>query len=140
MSVTLNPYIHRDGDAAAALAFYHSVFGGELTSTTFAEGGTEAGPDEGDKIMHGQLVAPSGLTLMVADAPAAMPTSPGKNISISLSGGAEDDAVLRGCFDALAQGGETFVPLETAPWGDTFGMLADRFGIEWLVNIAGAAA
>jgi PhnB protein len=140
MAVTLNPYIHLDGDAKDALAFYHSVFGGDLTSMTFAEGGTEAGPDEADKLMHGQLITPNGLTLMVADAANAMPTTPGQNIGISLSGGADDDAMLRGYYAGLAEGGTPIVPLETAPWGDTFGMFVDKFGVEWMVNITGAAA
>jgi PhnB protein len=140
MAVTLNPYIHLEGNAKAALEFYHSVFGGDLTSMTYAEGGADAAPEDVDKIMHGQLIAPSGLTLMVSDAPSSMPTTPGQNISVSLSGGAEEDAVLRAYHAGLSEGGTPVVPLETAPWGDTFGMFVDKFGVEWLVNITGAAA
>ena len=61
----------------------------------------------------------------------------GSNISVSLSGDAEGE--LRGYWDGLAAGGTVTVPLEKAPWGDTFGMLVDRFGIPWLVNISGNA-
>ena len=56
---------------------------------------------------------------------------------VSLSG--DDDAVLRGYWDALLHGGSVTVPLETAPWGDSFGMLVDKFGVPWMVNIAGSA-
>jgi PhnB protein len=59
-------------------------------------------------------------------------------VSISLSG--DDDAALRGYWDKLTDGGDVLQPLEVAPWGDAFGMLVDRFGVSWLVNIAGAAA
>jgi PhnB protein len=138
MAITLNPYIHLAGEAKAALEFYHSVFGGDLTSMTYAEGDTEAAPQDRDKVMHGQLIAPNGLTLMVSDAPSSMPTAPGQNITISLSGGAEDDAALRGYHAGLSEGGTLIVPLETAPWGDTFGMFVDRFGVGWMVNITGA--
>ncbi|MCW2601961.1 MAG: hypothetical protein JWN61_96 [Pseudonocardiales bacterium] len=140
MATTLNPYIHLDGNAKDALEFYQSVFGGDLTLMTFADGGTEAGPEDADRIMHGQLVSAAGLTLMVADAPSSMPTTPGQNISISLSGGPDEEADLRGYFAGLSDGGTPTVPLETAPWGDTFGMFVDKFGVDWMVNISGAAA
>lgn len=53
---------------------------------------------------------------------------------MSLSG--EDEAELRGYFDKLGEGGSVEMPLEQAPWGDTFGMLTDRFGVRWLVNVS----
>lgn len=46
-------------------------------------------------------------------------------------------AELRGYFEKLASGGMVGMPLEKAPWGDTFGMLTDKFGINWMVNITG---
>jgi PhnB protein len=56
---------------------------------------------------------------------------------MSLSG--DDEAELKAYFEKLAVGGTVTMPLNKAPWGDTFGMLTDRFGITWLVNISGAA-
>ena len=58
-----------------------------------------------------------------------------KVFSISLSG--DDDRELRGYWDKLAAGGTVTLPLEKAPWGDSFGMLTDKFGTPWMVNIAG---
>ena len=49
----------------------------------------------------------------------------------------DEDDLLRGYWDRLSDGGHVDVPLEVAPWGDAFGQLKDRFGINWLVNIAG---
>ena len=140
MASRLNPYLNPlDGQARAALDFYHSVFGGSLTISTFAENGME-GP-YADLVMHGQLETDAGYTLMVADAPAEMVSvTVGNNISLSLSGDADDAERLRGYFAALSEGGQVAEPLTTAPWGDEFGMLVDRFGIHWMVNIAGAAA
>jgi PhnB protein len=64
-----------------------------------------------------------------------MEYTPGTNFSISLSG--DDDAALRGYWGKLADGGTVAMPLDKAPWGDTFGMCVDRFGVSWLVNISG---
>jgi PhnB protein len=135
---TLNPYVNvLEGRAREALEFYHSVLGGELRVMTFGEMGTE-GP-LADQVMHGQLETDAGFTLMVADAPPEMTqVTVGNNISISLSGPAEDGDALRGWFAGLAEGGQVAQPLEAAPWGDEFGMLVDKFGIGWMVNIAGA--
>ena len=85
--------------------------------------------------MHGMLEAPNGMVLMGADTPNAMEYTPGNTISVSLSG--DDEAELRGYYDKLKEGGTETMPLEKAPWGDSFGMLMDRFGIAWLVNISG---
>ena len=135
MTVRLNPYINLRGSARDALAFYHSVFGGELHMSTYADGGMPHQPEEAQKIMHGQLDAPNGMTLMVSDGPAGMPIPSESNISVSLSG--DDEATLRGYWNGLAAGGQPMMPLEKAPWGDTFGMLVDKFGVSWMVNIAG---
>ena len=75
---------------------------------------------------------------MGADTPNSMDYIPGARISMSLSG--NDEATLRGYYEKLAAGGTIVEPLEKAPWGDTFGMLTDKYGIEWMVNIAGQPA
>ena len=140
MASRLNPYVNvLDGKAREALDFYQSVLGGELTIMTFGEMGTE-GPTA-TQVMHGQLETPAGYTLMVADAPPEMvQVTMGNNVSVSLSGVAEDADALRGYFAGLAEGGAVPQPLEPAPWGDEFGMLVDKFGIKWLVNISAQPA
>ncbi|SFV32782.1 PhnB protein [Devosia crocina] len=135
MNVRLNPYIGFRDEAREALAFYHSVFGGELSMMTFAEGGMPHDPAEENRIMHGQIDAPNGMTLMISDTPSGMDMQAGSNISISLSG--DDVSLLRSYWEKLVADGQVSMPLETAPWGDMFGMLSDRFGITWMVNIAG---
>jgi PhnB protein len=133
MPVVLNPYLGFTGNAREALEFYHAVFGGDLTISTFAENGM---PEAGDGVMHGQLTGPAGLTLMASDSPTAVEGG-SSSISISLSG--DDDAALRGYWEKLSEGASIAEPLATAPWGDTFGMLTDRFGTAWMVNISGTA-
>jgi PhnB protein len=60
----------------------------------------------------------------------------GTNFSVSLSG--DDEAKLTEYFNKLSEGGKVDVPLGKSPWGDTFGMLHDKYGISWFVNITGA--
>lgn len=137
---TLNPYLGFLGEARQAMEFYQSVFGGKLTFSTFAEFQVSDDPAEQDKIMHGQLEGAGGLVLMGADAPNSMERTTGSSIQLSLSGGPEDDAELRGYWAKLSDGATIGEELAAAPWGDTFGMLTDKFGTRWMVNIAGAGA
>ena len=138
MTSRLNPYLSFQGNAREAMEFYRDVLGGELTFMTFAEGGASQEPGVADKIMHGQLETPSGYTLMGADAVEGTPGVVASGVQISLSGDASADEELSGYFAKLLDGGGTQIePLVTAPWGDKFGMLTDRFGILWMVNIAG---
>jgi PhnB protein len=132
MTVRLNPYLTFRDNAHEAMTFYHSIFGGELTVSTFAEFQASDDPNEQDKIMHSQLETPDGLVLMGADTPAAMEYRPQAGVSVSLSG--DDEARLRGYWERLSEGGTVTMPFEKAPWGDTFGMCVDRFGTSWLVN------
>lgn len=138
MTVRLNPYLSFGDEARDAMEFYQSVFGGELSMSTFAEFGMAEDPSEADKLMHSMLEAPHGLVLMGADTPAGMTYSPPQGMSISLSG--DDDGALRGYWEALSNSGTVVEPLEVAPWGDAFGMCIDRYGVTWMVNIAGSVA
>ena len=135
MTTRLNPYLSFRDNAREAMEFYKAVFGGELAISTFADLHASQDPAEENLVMHSQLESPSGLTLMASDTPARMEFKPGNTFSISLSG--EDDHELRGYWEKLSDGGTVSMPLEKAPWGDTFGMCTDKFGVAWLVNIAG---
>ena len=135
MSVWLNPYLSFRDNAREAMSFYQSVFGGELSVSTFADFDPSADPSEQDKIMHAQLETPDGLVLMGADTPEGMEYRPQAGVSVSLSG--DDEARLRGYWERLSEGGSVTVAFEKAPWGDTFGMCVDRFGTSWQVNVAG---
>ena len=132
MASLLNPYISFANNAREAMEFYKSVFGGELTINTYGEFGQADGP-AADNIMHSQLQTPQGFTLMGADTPPGMEHNPGSNFAVSLSG--DDPKELHGYWDKLIQDGEVMVPLEKQMWGDEFGQCADKFGIQWMVNI-----
>jgi PhnB protein len=131
----LNPYLSFKDNARQAMEFYQSVFGGELQMNTFKEFGASEDPSEDDKIMHSMLEAENGITFMAADTPNRMEFRPGTNMSMSLSG--DDDEELSRYFEKLSEGGAVHEPLNVAPWGDKFGMFTDKFGVDWMVNIAG---
>ena len=133
MASSLNPYLHFDGDARAAMTFYQSLFGGDLQLMTYGDQGMEGA--QAEQIMHAQLVAPNGLVLMGSDTPPGMTLTRGETVVLSLSG--DDEAELRAWFDGLSAGGEVHVPLEKQMWGDVFGQCADSFGVIWMVNITG---
>lgn len=138
MTVRLNPYISFRDQAREAMELYRSVFGGELEISTFGESGMTDDPAQQDKVMHALLDTGTGLVLMASDTPPGMDAQEGARISISLSG--DDEPTLRGYWDGLSAGGTVLLPLEKAPWGDYFGMCADRFGVPWMVNITGGPA
>lgn len=139
MATRLNPYLHFHGNAREAMEFYRGALGGDLTVTTFGEGGVPHDPADADKVMHAQLERGDGQALMAADSPTGQPGggSGFSGVSMSLSG--EDEAELTGSWQKLQEGATVLQPLEAAPWGDTFGMLTDRFGVTWFVNVTGAA-
>jgi PhnB protein len=128
----LNPYISFRDNARQALEFYRDVFGGNLNLNTFGQYGDANAPGA-DNIMHGQLDADNGMTLMAADTPPGMDFNEGGgNITISLSG--DDEQQLRGYWDKLSEGGTVTMPFEKQMWGDLFGMCTDKFGVPWMVD------
>lgn len=136
MAARLNPYLNFNGNAREAITFYQGVLGGDVTISTFGEFGMDG--EGSENVMHAQLETPDGFTLMVSDTgPGMGEVTAGSNFAVSLSG---DDDALRGYFHGLAEGGTVDTPLEKQMWGDEFGMLTDKFGISWLVNIGTGAA
>lgn len=138
MQTRLNAYLSFKDNTRQAMEFYQSVLGGKLDMTTFKDGGTPLAAGEEDKIMHAMLTTDGGMVFMASDTPNSMDYVAGSNFSLSLSG--DNESELRGYWDKLSDGGTVTMPLEKAPWGDTFGMLTDKFGIQWMVDIAPQAA
>jgi PhnB protein len=138
MQTRLNPYLAFKDTARQSIEFYRTVFGGNLTVQTFKEANASHTPTDDNLVMHAMLETDTGIVLMASDTPSGMEYRPGTNVSISLSG--DNEAELRGYWDKLSEGATTTLPLEKAPWGDTFGMLTDKFGIQWMVNISAPKA
>lgn len=138
MQSKLNPYLSFKDNTREAMEFYHTVFGGKLDMRTFKEFHASQDPSEDNLIMHSVLEAENGITFMASDTPSRMEYRAGTNMSMSLSG--DNEAELTAYFEKLSAGGMVTMPLEKAIWGDSFGMCTDKFGVQWLVNIAGQRA
>jgi len=139
MASKLNPYLSFKDTAREAMEFYKSVFGGELFVSTFGDMGDPEAAGA-DLVMHASLETPSGYTLFASDTPPGMELSTGGQVTLSLSGDAGSGDELRGYWERLSADGTVKMPLERQVWGDDFGMVTDRFGIEWMVNIGGASS
>lgn len=132
----LEPYLFFTGNCEEALNFYKGVFGGEITEisrykdTPPGAHPSELPPDYANKIMHANFKSPT-IKFMASDA------SPGKTYGegpISLSLGTKEVAEAQRVFDGLAKGGTVEMPLTDMFWGAKFGMLTDKFGIDWMIN------
>lgn len=128
----LTPYLNFNGETAEAMRFYKSALGGDLTMQTYGEAKMGKGDAENARIIHAALRSDM-ITLMAADGPLDRTTKSGDNIHLSLSG--SGDKYLSDAFRALSEGGKVDTPMAKQFWGDTFGMLTDKFGIHWMVNI-----
>lgn len=135
MSVTTVTHINLRGQARAALAFYQAVFSGELTQVTYAQMGNVQDPADADQIIWGQVVAANGFRIMACDVAAATPWSQGENaFYVSLRGDNAEE--ISAHWHKLSEGGAVLHALAAAPWTPLYGMLKDRFGVVWVVDVA----
>src|ERR1700737_1886444 len=128
MNVTLNPYLNFNANAAEAMRFYKSVLGGALTIQTFGDAGMAQNDNEKNLTLHAALTA-DGITLFASDGRPDQQVIFGDNVHLSLQG--SDSVRLSGYFDGLAAGGRVDMPLAKQFWGDTFGILTDKYGAHW---------
>jgi PhnB protein len=133
----LEPYLSFNGNCEEALNFYARVFGGEVTEINrFGDappGQMELPPDWSGKVMHANLKAPM-LKFMGSDRPPSHQGPEGAG-RITMSLGGDDAGEGKRVFDALAEGGTVTMPFQKTFWGADFGMLTDRYGIDWMINV-----
>ncbi|MBP7767406.1 VOC family protein [Candidatus Saccharibacteria bacterium] len=134
MKTFMCPYIQCNGNAREVVEYYLSVFGGKLDMNTFGEFGLDDNPEMKDKIMHAQLTTEGGMILMVSDNPGG-DFEDGSRISITVFG--EDEEEIMGYWDKFsADATKVLVPMSEQVWGDKFGMLVDKYGTTWQMNIS----
>ena len=131
----LTPYIMFSGNCREAMEFYKSCMDGKLTMMTFGEAPMPCPESEKNKIMHASLDNET-LSFMGCDSPEK--TVMGDNVQISVGG--TDEARLKKMFKDLSAGGKVTMDLTPQFWGDTFGILTDKFGIHWMFNITAKKA
>ncbi|HLO90007.1 MAG: VOC family protein [Chloroflexota bacterium] len=135
--VKVHPYVNFKGNCEEAFNFYKSILGGEFSYVgRYKDIPGDQKPDAKDenKIMHIGLPLAEGTILMGSDIPEIYEDRfvVGTNITLSLSPESESEA--RRIFDALSEGGMVTMPQDKTFWGSLFGMLTDKYGINWMVD------
>jgi PhnB protein len=127
----LDPYLFFYGRCEEALSFYKSVFGGDYESMKMKDSPmAELSPGAGDRVMHASFKG-DGIAFFASDGREDKAIDPDAgNISLSLT--FDDGPRGETIFAALGAGGTTTMPLDSAFWGGRFGMVTDKFGVEWM--------
>ncbi len=122
-----------DGQTKAAMEFYQSILGGELTLQKYSETGSPTNEEYKDLIIHADLKNDT-LSFMASDGNKEYPVHMGNNIHMTIVG--TDEAQLTEWFNKLSEGGKINMPMEKQFWGDIYGQLTDKFGIHWSINVS----
>ncbi|HEV2502390.1 MAG TPA: VOC family protein [Mesorhizobium sp.] len=135
MTVNTVPHLNFRGSAQEALGFYRSVFGGEMTVVTYEAAGNVHAEAEADQVMWGQVVAGNGFAIMAYDVPGHLPWNAG-DAAFFVSVRGNDTGEISAFWAKLAVGATIVQPLAAAGWSPLYGMLKDRYGITWVLDIA----
>jgi len=131
----ISPYLAFDGNCREAMTFYRDAIGGKLEFMTFEQMPEEHPvPDEyKDRIMHCALRG-EGLELMASDSMPGQgePLVNGNTVSLSIA--TKELEKGRNIFDNLSSGGEVTMEFQPVFWGGNFGMLRDRYGMNWMIT------
>jgi len=128
----LTPYIHFAGNAEEALNFYKEVLNGEVVMLSrYRDSPVPADEDYKQKIIHARLVFGENM-IMISDTFKGNAVHTNGNIQLSVD--VPDKLQLETVFGKMAAGGKIVMPLQDQFWGATFGMLQDKFGVNWMFN------
>lgn len=134
MTIVTTTHVNFRGDAQEALEFYQSVFGGEITLVSYRNAQNVQDPSEADQIMWGQVSGDSGFHLMAYDVPARTPWEQGQNsFFVSIRGTSADE--ITSYWKGLSAGATVVQELAPAGWAPLYGMLEDRFGVVWVLDV-----
>ncbi|GGH38192.1 VOC family protein [Microbacterium album] len=134
MAIQTTTHLNFRGDARRALEFYRDVFGGELAVVTYADAGAVTDQAEAGQIMWGQVASRDGFRIMAYDVPGHTAYEPGV-IPVFVSVRGQDASELTRYWDALSADASVVVPLGPSGWAPLYGMLRDRFGVTWVLDV-----
>ncbi len=134
MTIQTVAHLNFRAQARAALAFYQSVFGGRLTLVSFADAQAVTDPAEADQVIWGEVVSDEGFRVMAMDVPVARDWDPG-TIPVFVSVRGDDAATITRYWEGLSAGAVIVQPLGPASFSPLYGMLRDRFGITWIMDV-----
>lgn len=149
MSITTTTHLNFPGTARQALDFYQAVFGGTVTAATYGDLGMPAEAPGADNFVFGQVENDNGFRVMAYDIPGQDSTDTStlaghtrrengatitdRTFFQSVRGETLDEVTT--IWDALADGADVIEPLAASPWSPGFGMLTDRFGVTWVIDV-----
>lgn len=135
MSVTTTPHLNFRGTARQALEFYHSVFGGQLVVVTNEQAYSAETPEEAQQVKFGQVAGENGFQVMAYDVPASVPYDQGeRSFFVSVRGDSAEE--IGALWAKLAAGSTVIEPLAPSAFSPAYGMLQDRFGVTWVLDVA----
>lgn len=135
MTITTTTHLNFRGQAREALAFYQSVFGGDVMIATHSQAYPSFPSEEADLVAYGQVESAEGFRIMAFDVPASRPFEPGITpVFVSIRG--TDSEEITRYWQALSKDATIIQPLAPSGWSPLYGMLTDRFGITWVFDIA----
>ncbi|SEB36361.1 VOC family protein [Microbacterium hydrocarbonoxydans] len=158
MSITTTTHLNFRGTARQALEFYGSVFGGDVTLATYGDFGMPTDAPGADKVVFGQVENAEGLRLMAYDVPGATEDGAAEDSAATAGTTTRENGItltdrtffqslradsldeLTGYWDALAEGATIVESLAASAWSPGFGMLTDRFGVTWVLDVRAAYA
>ncbi|MEV4843439.1 VOC family protein [Micromonospora matsumotoense] len=148
MAISATTHLNFRGDARAALEFYRSVFGGRCTVVSYGDLGMPKDLPDADRVVFGQVTADNGFAVMAYDVPGQAPDAPapaattrengmtltGERFFVSVRGDTAEE--VGALWDKLADGADLIEKYGPSPWAPGFGMLTDRFGVTWILDVA----
>lgn len=137
MAIKTTTHLNFRGNAREALEFYNSVFGGHLVAVTYEQAGAVQDPDEAGQVIWGQVAADNGFAIMAYDVPARMDWNPGV-IPVFVAVRGDDEREIAGYWEKLSDGAVIVQPLGPSAWSKVYGMLKDRFGVTWVLDMVAA--
>lgn len=139
MSVQTTPHINFRGEAREALAYYQTIFGGEVMAASYNDIHAAENDRHGDEVAFGRITAPNGFDLMAYDVQPSKGYDPGTNPFYITLSGQDETEISTGWEQLAADAKHILIPLGPAPFAPLYGMLTDRFGVTWIIGVIGAA-
>lgn len=134
MTIKTVTHINFRAQAREALTFYLSVFGGEIAIVTHAQAYGTTDAAEADLVSWGQVVSEAGFAVMAFDVPASQPREAGvAPYFISVRGDNREE--VEAYWARLSEGATIIRPLAESAWAKRYGMLKDRFGVTWVLDV-----
>jgi PhnB protein len=134
MAIRTVTHLNFRGDARAALEFYRHVFGGELMAISYRDAHAAQDESEADQIMWGQVASANGFCVMAYDVPSRLAWSPGE-IPFFVSVRGDNAEEISAYWEKLKDGAVVVQPLAPSGWAPLYGMIRDRFGVTWVLDV-----